>query len=367
MLHRDRGELYLVTGYPRFLVRGLVREILEKDPAGVIALLVQEKHEREARIFTKRVGAVRRIRVVTGDVANMHLGLSTEEYRVLAKNVTTIFHAASITYPGVVRAEATRVNVEGTRNVLEFAADSSRIKRFNHFSSAFVSGERTGAVLESELDRGQGFTSPIYKSIFLAEREVRRAKWLSPSILRSSIIVGDSRTGETDKLDVFYAFLEMIADPSFYIPLPAPSGGGAPFNVVPVDYVTKAAVEISSKADAAGKTFHLVDPKPPSVRIALEKIASRVGKPGLPIISVQPIFVRLLSKTRYIRKRHPLYMNALEILGRNTIYDNRNTTEALEGTGISCPPFETYMGKIVDYVKTRINWERERDVKDALA
>ncbi|MFA6033362.1 MAG: SDR family oxidoreductase [Myxococcota bacterium] len=367
----ERGGLYLVTGFPRFMVRNIVDEILRQDESGVIGLLVQEKHRREAISFIKKLDAVRHVRVLTGDVANMHLGLSSEEYKVLSKNVTTIFHAASIAYPGVPPAQAMRVNIEGTQNMIEFALDCPRLRRFNHFSSAFVSGDRTGVVTEAELDCSQHFNGHLYKSKFLAELEVRRAMGRLPvSVFRPSMIVGHSQTGETDRLDGFYLLVKMVIDPSFNVPLPVPMNGQAPLNAVPVDFVARAAVRISSMDGMEGRTFHLVDPVPLNVGQVLDKLAERAGRPRLMTVPVAPWLISTMARINWISRRSPAYVNAMEILGRYTIYDSRNTASALEGSGVFCPSFSSCVDRMVDFVRTRVSREvearREAELNDPL-
>jgi len=79
------------------------------------------------------------IELLGGDIVDMHLGLSGDEYRRLCESVTDIFHLAAISYLGMPREIARRVNVNGTQNVLELARDARGLKRFNHFSTTYVS------------------------------------------------------------------------------------------------------------------------------------------------------------------------------------------------------------------------------------
>jgi thioester reductase-like protein len=365
MARQDRGEIYFVTGYPAFLARNVIEGLLAKDKSAILAILVLDKHEREARSYIRRIGAVARARVIVGDVLKMHLGLSSEEYKVLANNVSVIFHAASISYPGAPEAVAHRVNLEGTLNVLDFAADSRKLKRLNHFSTAFVSGDRTGVVTEDELDAGQSFSDHISRTRFLAELEVRKAMGGLPiSVFRPSMVLGNSATGEADKLEGFYSFVRMIIQPGFNMPLLVPRRGMAPLNVVPVDFAVDAAIHIAGDPSAAGKTFHLVDPNPLTVRQVLNIIAEKSGRPRPRLVTAPADVISAISRVSWISNLSPAYFNSLGILGRFTIYNCSNTSKALKGAGFSCLSFDAYADKVIGFVRGQLSKAaEERDQK----
>jgi nucleoside-diphosphate-sugar epimerase len=102
-----------------------------------------------------------------------------------------------------------RVNVDGTRNLLEFAGARERFERLQYVSTAYVSGRTRGVFRETDLDVGQGFKNHYEETKFLAEVEVVRSK-LPATIYRPGVVVGDSRTGETAKFDGPYAVLRMM-------------------------------------------------------------------------------------------------------------------------------------------------------------
>ena len=121
----------------------------------------------------------------------MDLGLSSAEYRALSKELTWIHHLAGIYFMGVDDDTARRVNVGGTRTVLELARDASRLERLVHWSTAMVSGNRGGTVYEEDLDAGQKFHNAYERTKYEAERLVRAAmRQLPITVVRPSIIVG---------------------------------------------------------------------------------------------------------------------------------------------------------------------------------
>src|SRR5512141_1852195 len=189
-------RVQLVTGYPGFIGKRLVRRLVEEARGGPgrLVLLVQAKHSRAAREDLATLGA-ERVEVVEGDVEQMHLGLSGVEFKALAREVTDVWHLAARSQLAASRDELRRVNVEGTRNVLDLAAAARRLRRLNHFSTAYVSGDRVGVILEDELAVGQRFHNPYEETKYQAELLVRRAQSALPAtIVRPSIVVGDSRT-----------------------------------------------------------------------------------------------------------------------------------------------------------------------------
>ena len=176
-------RVQLVTGYPGFigtrLVRGLARA--HRDGARVV-LLVQPQHAAAARAELAALGA-RRAEVIEGDVEQMHLGLSGTEFKALAASVTDVWHLAAISWLGADPRYVRRVNVEGTRNVLELAQRAPRLARLNHFSTALVSGDRAGVILEDELAMGQRFHNAYEESKHEAELLVRRAQAELPATI----------------------------------------------------------------------------------------------------------------------------------------------------------------------------------------
>jgi thioester reductase-like protein len=262
------------------------------------------------------------------------------------------------------------VNVEGTRAVLGLSRRARRLARFHHFSSAYVSGDRTGVVLEDELDVGQRFDDAYARSKFEAERLVRAAQPELPvTIYRPSMVVGDSRTGEIDRFDGPYFLALLLVAAPVPVPLPLPPEGGAPLNAVPVDFVVEAAASIGANPEAVGRTVHLVDPAPWSVRRVYELIAARVGK-TLPRAQVPHRAVDAILRLPYLERVARPQRSALQHVNRLVLYNPRNMLDLLAGTGIRCPAIPTYLDRLVDHAKTHYAARRppplEREAEDPL-
>ena len=362
-------RVHLVTGYPGFLGKQLVRRLLT-DPAERprrLVCLVQRRHLEAARADLAQLPAPE-AELVEGDVTHMHLGLSGAEWRALADEVTDVWHLAAKTRLGAGHGEMRRVNVEGTRNVLELCRAARCLRRLSYFSTAFVSGTRVGVILEDELAMGQRFHNGYEETKYQAELLVRRAQSELPAtVLRPSIVVGDSRTGEIDRFDGPYALAILLVASPLAVPLPLPGDAVAPLNVVPVDFVVEAAVAISRHPAGAGRTVHLVDPAPMSARRVYELIAARAGK-KLPPVSVPHRAFQALLQLPLLERLSRTHRPAIEYVSHLAIYNSHNTLELLDGTGIRCPPLHTYLDKLVDYVRNYYRRQREMraEVEDPL-
>ncbi|MFN0061209.1 MAG: SDR family oxidoreductase [Myxococcaceae bacterium] len=351
---------YLVTGFPRFLTRRWVAQVSTQAPAARITILAQAKFLEDAKAAAQAIGPGR-IDVLSGDVAAMHLGLSGEEYKRLTASVTHVFHSAAITYLGMPRDVMFRVNVDGTRNMLEFGRDCVALERFAHLSTAFVSGDRVGVIAEDELEAGQGFRNAHEETHFHAERLVQRAIGQLPiTVFRPSSMVGDSRTGEIDRFDGPYFLGILLALSPLMLPLPLPGNGSAPLHVVPVDFVVSAMWALSQETGAVGRTFHIVDPQPLSARRAYELIAERMNRRTARFSFPTRAANMMLGLPGVERLARP-QRTALQYANHLSFYTSRQGTELLARQGITCPPLAAYLDVLVSYVRANYRKKPEPD------
>jgi thioester reductase-like protein len=355
-------RVQFVTGFPGFLGKRLVRRLAEQGRGADarLVLLVQPKGAAAARAALAAEGIA--AEVVEGDVEQMHLGLSGAEFKALAREVTDVWHLAARSFLAASRSELRRVNVEGTRNVLDLAGAARRLRRLNHFSTAYVSGDRVGVILEDELAVGQRFHNPYEETKFQAELLVRRAQAdLPATIFRPSIVVGDSRTGEIDRFEGPYALAILLVASPLAVPLPLPGDAVAPLNVVPVDFVVDAALAIGEDPAGAGRTVHLVDPAPLSARRVYEMIAARAGK-KLPAVSVPARVLQALLQLPVLERLTRAHRPAIEYVNHLAIYNCRNLLELLDGTGIQCPPITSYLDRLIEFVQATYARRREQEL-----
>src|SRR5436190_11676321 len=251
------GSRILLTGFPGFIGRRLA-DRLRADGASLTALVEPRMAD------TAREVAPEGLEVLEGDITKQRLGISDADWERLTAELTSVFHLAAV-YDLAVPAEiAQRVNVDGTGNVLELCVACEKLERLNYVSTAYVAGWRNGVVYEHELSLGQSFKNHYESTKFQAEVWVRDEMDRVPTtIYRPAIVVGDSKTGETQKFDGPYFMLRVVSVAERRgMPIAQFGRAEAPFNVVPVDFVVDALVAASGEPEAVGQTLHLVDPEP---------------------------------------------------------------------------------------------------------
>ena len=372
MAKRSQGEVYLVTGFPNFRARAMLEGLLRAEPNALVYVLIRVKFAREAEQALARLDRAERGRVVPieGDAAAMDLGLSGKEYGELAAQVTRIHHVAQVTYAGVDEHMAETVNIGAMREILELGRACTKLRGLVVHSSAFVSGDRTGLVLEQELSAGQTFRSTVEQTLARAERLARsRMKELPIAVVRPTQIVGHSQTGEVDRFDGPYMLILLLVSSPQDFPVLLPTRGDAPMHLVPIDYVVKAAHRIGTLDGSMGRTFHVADPRPLSVRRVFELVA-RAGGKRLPSGFIPTNLTRALLRAPGLNALAKSPRAFLDQIATPVRYDTRNTEDALRGTELVCPSFESYVDQLVAFVKRRVQERRvqseEAEVEDPL-
>ncbi|AWV89208.1 SDR family oxidoreductase [Bradymonas sediminis] len=350
---RPRGARdILLTGFPSFMPHRMLRTIFTNEPDSFVRLLVRPDFIDRATRRLEAMGAdPDRYQILSGDVVSLDLGLSGTEYLELLANVTDIYHIASIWYLGASKREIQRVNVEGARNIVDAALEMEHLKRLNHYSTAFVAGQRSGVIMEDELDEGQSFRNAYERTKYEAELIMRQAMDLIPvSIYRPSIVVGDSQTGEIDRMAGPYFLMNLIVQMPESFPILMPGKGDKPLNLVPADYVCEAMHRISLQDDSIGKTFHLCDTNPLSARKVFELIAHTAGKRP-PVGHLPYSLTKWAMKIPYVEKFTRGPRQFAEDFNHLTIYNSINAVDALKGD-LRCPPFPSYAENLVAFIKT---------------
>jgi thioester reductase-like protein len=342
-----------VTGFPGFIARRLVAKLLADDPAARVTAVVESRMADAARSAADAVGADR-IELVVGDIGDRRLGLSDEDYGRLTQSITTVHHLAAIYNLAVPLELAQRVNVEGTGNVLDLCRACDKLDGLHYVSTAYVAGVRTGVVYEHELSLGQSHKNHYESTKFQAEVWVRELMDRVPTtIYRPAIVVGDSRTGETQKFDGPYYILRTVSrSVRMGTPIAQFGRANAPFNVVPVDFVVDAIAAISQDTDAVGETLHLVDPDPLTAK-ELTTCLSRelAGK--------EPSFrlpATLVSESLRFKPVREMFEGApresIRYLNHPVRFDTRRADAILARHGLRCPRFPEYAPTLVEFFRT---------------
>jgi thioester reductase-like protein len=345
-----------VTGFPGFLGSELVPRIIRRAPEAKAICLVQSKFSELARQRAREIIAADpslagRIDIIEGDITRPGLGLPADG--PLRESVAEIYHLAAVYDLSVGRDLAMRVNVEGTRHMLEFAAECSALRRFQYVSTCYVSGTHAGAFSEDDLDRGQRFHNFYEETKFLAEVEVqnRMRAGLPATIYRPAIVVGDSRTGTTQKYDGPYSIIRLLLrQPRLAIMPVVGDPNKAEVNLVPRDFVIDAIVYLSGREESIGRVFQLADPNPLTVAGLLAELARVTGRSMVRIPCPLAIAKASVAHVPGMRQLIGVPPEALDYFVHPARYSTRQTQAALSGSGIRCPRFQEYAERLVGFV-----------------
>jgi len=310
----------------------------------------------------------RRVNLLDGDACAMDFGLSGAELRSLTGEIDRIHHLAQVSHFGAERKLAETVNVAGARELLEVARACSSLKSVVFHASARVSGDRTGVVLEGELDKGQAFRNAVEETFARGEKMMRAAMPRLPiAVVRPTIVVGDSQTGEVDRLDGPYFLILLILTSPPELPIPLPGDPAAPLHLVPVDFYVRASCAIGRDPRAAGRTFHVGDPAPLTVKRVFELVAAAGGRRS-PRGFIPANLTKALLRTPGLERLAKSPRAFMDALATPVTYSFANTTELLVDTDVRCPSLETYVDGLVEYVQHRLREKRAQaaEVDDPL-
>jgi NAD(P)-dependent dehydrogenase (short-subunit alcohol dehydrogenase family) len=361
---------YFVTGATGFIGRNLVGRLLQRE--GTIYALVRAGSRGRLEELRTSLGADgARIVPVAGDLSQPGLGVSEEDLVMLRGDVDHFFHLAAI-YDMAAGAEAQEIaNVEGTRNAVELA-QSIEAGCFHQISSIAAAGLYRGEWREDMFEEAERLdTHPYFRTKHESERVVREECNRPWRVYRPGIVVGDSRTGEIDKIDGPYYFFKLLQRARRVLPSWLPTVGieGGEINIVPVDFVVAAIDHIAHQPGLDRQAFHLTDPNPKSAGEVINLFAKAADAPQAPLRLESGVTDPATSAVRAGLKLLPparrLVNRSLSELGippaivtyidYPTHFDSTQAQAALEGSGIEVPPLETYADRIWDY------WERNLD------
>jgi NAD(P)-dependent dehydrogenase (short-subunit alcohol dehydrogenase family) len=360
---------YFVTGASGFIGKRLVRKLLARRGAVVHFLIRQSSQDKVAELLDYWGVDEKRARPVYGDLAQPRLGLTKAALKALGR-IDHFFHLAAIYDLSADAESQVQINIEGTRNAV-MAANEMKAGCFQHVSSIAAAGLYEGVFREDMFDEAEGLDHPYFQTKHESEKIVRKECKVPWRVYRPSLVVGDSATGEMDKIDGPYYFFKLIQRMRQMLPPWMPSIGieGGRINIVPVDFVVAAVDHIAHQKGHDGKAFHIVDPTPYRVGDILNIFAQAAHAPqfamrvNAALLGFIPNSVKkgMLALTPVRRVRNAVMKDLglpddiLTFVNYPTRFDCRETTAALKGSGIECPRLPDYAYRLWDY------WERNLD------
>jgi nucleoside-diphosphate-sugar epimerase len=333
------------TGFPGFLGSELLPRVLARTDDDALCL-VQPKFRAMAE---ERARGNPRIRLVEGDITR-------ELDHIDARDIREVWHLAAVYDLAVPRDVGMRINVEGTRRVLDLAARAPRLERVHYVSTCYVSGTYPGVWREDDLEKGQRFNNFYEETKQLAEVDVRK-RGLPSTIYRPSVVVGDSATGVTQKFDGPYFVLQWLMRQPKIAVLPVV---GRPsryrFNVVPRDFVMNAIEYLSALPQSKGKTYAIADPSPLTVDETIDTLAEAGKRKVIRVPLTKGMAKGSLQYVPGVYRLLRIPPAAVDYFVHPTLYDTTNTTADLAGSGIVAPRLRDYMPQLVEF------WRAHREI-----
>ena len=362
--------IYFVTGGSGFIGKRLIRALLERPDSKVYFLMRNPSAERLARLFHFWNADETRAIPIKGDVTQCNFGIAADQLARVTGKIDHFFHLAAIYDLEADPESEMRTNIEGTRNAVA-CATAIGSKCFHHMSSIAAAGLYQGMFREDMFEEARNLEHPYFASKHDSEKVVRDECRIPWRVYRPGLVIGDSRTGEMDKVDGPYYFFKLIQRMRKLLPSWMPSIGieGGRVNLVPVDFVVAALVHLAHVEGQDGRCFHLTDPHPHRVGEILNIFAHAAHAPDM-TVRLNAALLRFippgvmttlmaLTPTRRIQravlKDLGLPEDILSFVNYPTRFDNREAARLLEPAGIAVPPLEDYAWRIWDY------WERHLD------
>jgi thioester reductase-like protein len=363
------GDNVFLTGGTGFLGAEIMKRILRSHPKTRLTLLVRSTHretarERLDRQLLRSFGQEEasryreRIDVVNGDISLRGLGMDNDRIQSLQSRVDQVIHCAATIRFDLPLDVARRDNTEGTRNILTFAEGIQRLRRLDYVGTAYVAGQRDGLVKEDELDVGQQYSNSYERTKMEAETLVRAfAKSRPAAIYRPSIVVGDSRTGETTSFQGFYQALLFYRQLySKGIVLIVPADPDAIIDIVPIDYVVDALFGLIHTEKSLGRVFHLTSG--PGNTCTFDELMrmtaefTRVAPPRYISRQAWQYVLRPFFHSVVWGKRRDPMLKAdkyFPYAWTKFMFDKTNTDSVLAGTGVKTPHARSYFVKLLEY------------------
>lgn len=351
----DRKSI-LITGATGFLGSHLAARFLENGCRVTVLARASNNASPRSRVqhVLREVGVSHfdNLAVYEGDISLPDVGLNECARKQIVSATDEVWHcAASLSFQEQDREEIYRMNVDGTRHVIDLVKQMPS-RRIQHVSTAYIAGDRQDVALETEINVGQRFKNAYEESkcraeLLIADEQSKGA--IVASVYRPSIVIGDSKSGRATHFHGVYAFIRalwamlqrfrrrMSPQPGpVKVPLRVLGVETHTLNFVPIDYVVDAMIEISRRPDSAGGTYHLANPSPTENRMWLPNICRLLQAEGIQLVGENSFLKTPMTKRESLfQKRMAFYYQYLQGEPR---FDCRRALDALKNTGIECPP-----------------------------
>jgi long-chain acyl-CoA synthetase len=353
-----------VTGATGFLGRHLARRLVD-DGEDVLLLVRDRSHESARERALRALASVgdgapdpARVAVCLGSLEAPALGLSAADRDRTIARCDQFLHCGANVQFDLDLAQARAVNVGGTRGLLDLARARQRaggVARVDHVSTAYVAGNRTDVVLETELDGRAGHKNNYESTKFEAEVLVREAQAELPvAIHRPSIVVGEAASGRTQSFKVLYWPAKVYAMGLWRT---VPGDPASPLDLVPVDFVRDAILALRRQPGTVGRCFHVAAGIDGCITMAdMRDILARHFPRRRPLRFVPPeawmryvhpvLKLATFGVTRRVVSNGEHYV---PYFTKNPRFDNREAAAHLAAAGVALPRVADYVDRLFRY------------------
>lgn len=312
---RPRGELILLTGASGFIGGRLAARLAQEGRQ--VRCLVRASSDTAQ---LERLG----VELSLGDLTD------PDSLTRAAHGVSHVVHCGALVSDWATTQEIERVNVAGTRELLQAAAGAS-VRRFVHFSTTDVYGHPGGAAIE-ESHMATRFGNWYAQSKRQAEAEVRRAQAASSPnavILRPATVYGPGSRDVVGEIARAIQGRHMLLI----------DGGRALAGLCYVENLVDAAL-LALRHDAApGNAFNVSDGLPVTWRQLTDDLAAGLHCPPVRFSLPYPLAnglgfalehgYRLLRRATGLSTPPLLSRQAVQVLGRDQDFSNRKLKDTL--------------------------------------
>ncbi len=318
--------------------------------------------------------------LVVGGLNVPGLGIKSGFRNSIQNKINRIIHCASDTsFSSRNREKVWAANVDSLQSLLDFAAESP-CRRFIHLSTAYAAGRVEGPCREVPVNT-QHFFNVYEESKAAAENYLRSqcaALGIKLSIIRPSIVYGDSRTGRTLRFNALYypvktaLFLKKIyredilkhggkkaaaagvrlkENGTVELPLRIKVNNSSGINLIPIDFMVNAFIAVTENPSVNG-IHHIVSPNPTQIKNIITYASAQFKLEGIRACNSEEFTT---EPPNMLERLYERYLDAyLPYMQDSRIFLTEKTAPILEKKKIACPLFnESIFRRCMSYAESQ--------------
>ncbi|MFN7249788.1 MAG: SDR family NAD(P)-dependent oxidoreductase [Anaerobacillus sp.] len=324
-----------ITGATGFLGTELVKGLVGEGHQ--VYLLIRSKKKASALLEKLPITQRHLVHFCEGNLETTRLGMSNQTVQNLVGKIDIFFHnAAFLSFDESLRDEIFKTNLDGTNFCLEFVKEINA-QKFIYVSTAYTLGNQTRGQ-EELYSLNTRFVNSYEESKCHSEHAVMGySNTFHVAIMRPSIIVGNSITGEANTTFGMYGILKAVQllkkrsirlNKEIAVRLLVDKNTVS--NIVPVDYVVQALL-LAMKHRINKTVYHLTNPNPPTNEFVIEMIKDVFDYQTLRLASIEEA-PHLTDFELSINKPLEVFK---DYVNRSIHFPTKNTNELFHENGLT--------------------------------